>query len=266
LFLLLLLTLCYTGCRGRCKTINPFVYQLENISKSYAGKQVLSIDKLVIERGKIYGIIGPSGAGKSTLLRLLNLLEPPSSGNLLFNGVPVTNKSGKQVLELRRKMTMVFQRPVLFDTSVYNNVKYGLKARGYARKDITELVHKALDEVGLTEFVDRNARSLSGGEAQRIALARAMVLKPEVILLDEPTSNLDPANVAMIEKITGGLHKKQGTTVIMVTHNIFQAQRMSEEILLFFKGKLIERGTADQIFNHPRDERTDAFIKGVMIY
>ncbi len=220
---------------------------------------------MVIEKGKIYGIIGPSGAGKSTLLRILNLLEPPSSGNLFFNGVPVT-KTGKQVLELRRKMTMVFQRPVLFDTSVYNNVNYGLKARGYTRKDITKLVRAALDEVGLTEFADRNARSLSGGEAQRIALARAMVLKPEVILLDEPTSNLDPANVAMMEKITERLHEKQGTTVIMVTHNIFQAQRLAEEILFFFKGRLVERGPADKIFNNPGDERTAAFIKGEMVY
>ncbi len=263
--MLLLLTLCYTEFKGRCVTINPFVYQLEDISKSYAGKQVLSVDKLVIEKGKFYGIIGPSGAGKSTLLRILNLLEPPSRGNLFFNGIPVT-KMGKHILDLRRKMTMVFQKPILFDTSVYNNVQYGLKARGYTKKDITKLVHIALDEVGLTEFANRNARSLSGGEAQRIALARAMVLKPEVILLDEPTSNLDPANVAMMEKITKRLHEKQGTTVIMVTHNIFQAQRMAEEILLFFKGKLIERGSTDKIFNNPQDERTAAFIKGEMIY
>ena len=226
---------------------------------------MLSVDKLVIEKGKIYGIIGPSGAGKSTLLRILNLLEPPSHGSLFFNGMPVT-KAGKQVLDMRRKMTMVFQRPILFDTSVYNNVKYGLRARGYAKKDITKLTNIALDEVGLTEFTNRNARSLSGGEAQRIALARAMVLEPEVILLDEPTSNLDPANVAIVEKITKRLHEKQGTTVIMVTHNIFQAQRMADEILFFFKGKLIEQGSTDKVFNNPQDDRTGAFINGEMIY
>jgi len=261
----LLLIHCCTEFKGRCVIINPFVYQLEDISKSYEGKKVLSVDKLDIEKGKIYGIIGPSGAGKSTLLRILNFLEPPSHGNLFFNGMTVT-KAGKHVLDMRRKMTMVFQRPILFDTSVYNNVKYGLAARGYAKKDITKLTSNALDEVGLTEFTNRNARSLSGGEAQRIALARAMVLKPEVILLDEPTSNLDPANVAIVEKITKRLHEKQGTTVIMVTHNIFQAQRIAEEILFFFKGKLIERGSTDKIFNNPQDDRTGAFINGEMIY
>ncbi|MBO8167922.1 MAG: phosphate ABC transporter ATP-binding protein [Thermoanaerobacteraceae bacterium] len=233
--------------------------------KQYDGKTVLKIDNLAFAAGKIYGLIGPSGAGKSTLLRILNLLEPPTGGKIYFKGIAVEGKA-KHLLNLRRKMTMVFQHPVLFDTSVYENVMYGLKVRGVSQREAKRLVEQALEDVGLAEFAQRNACSLSGGEAQRIALARAMVLKPEVLLLDEPTSNLDPANVAVVERSTRRLNEKHGTTVIMVTHNIFQAQRMAEEVLFFYRGRLVEKGPTQQVFHNPEDERTRAFIKGEMVY
>lgn len=233
--------------------------------KQYDGKTVLKIDNLAFAAGKIYGLIGPSGAGKSTLLRILNLLEPPTGGKIYFKGIVVEGKA-KLLLNLRRKMTMVFQHPVLFDTSVYENVMYGLKVRGVSQREAKRLVEQALEDVGLAEFAQRNARSLSGGEAQRIALARAMVLKPEVLLLDEPTSNLDPANVAVVERSIRRLNEKYGTTVIMVTHNIFQAQRMAEEVLFFYRGRLVEKGPTQQVFHNPEDERTRAFIKGEMVY
>jgi len=199
------------------------------------------------------------------LLRILNLLERPSDGIIYFYGSQVKN-NGKFLLDLRRKMTMVFQRPMLFSMPVLDNVAYGLTARGVGKKAARQEAARALAEVGLEEFAWRNARSLSGGEAQRVALARATVLKPEVLLLDEPTSNLDPANVALIEKITGELNREYGTTVIMVTHNIFQARRLAREVLFLYKGELLEKGPTESVFNDPKDERTRAFISGEMVY
>ncbi|WP_366924682.1 phosphate ABC transporter ATP-binding protein [Metallumcola ferriviriculae] len=240
-------------------------FQLEGVTKEFKGKLVLDIPELVIEHGCIYGIVGPSGAGKSTLLRLLNLLEIPSTGRIFFNGIS-TDTNTKSRLNLRRSMTMVFQKPVLFATSVLDNVTYGLTARGISKSTARREAFYALEKVGLKEFTQRNARSLSGGEAQRVALARAVVLKPKVLLLDEPTSNLDPANVAIIEKIARDLNRERGTTVMMVTHNIFQAKRLAGEIIFMYQGRAAESGPVEKIFQNPDDNRTRAFLNGEMIF
>lgn len=236
------------------------VIELKNIVKSYGEKEVLNIESLKISRGKICGIMGPSGAGKSTLLRIINGLEKPTSGSICFDGKKV---SFPPELSLRRRMTMVFQKPVLFSTTVYNNVIYGLKVRG---RENRQKVLQAIEFVGLKGMEKRNALSLSGGEAQRIALARAIVLEPELLLLDEPTANLDPANVEIIENLLLELNSKKNTTILIVTHNIFQAKRISEEVVFMKNGFVIEKGPTNKVFSRPSASQTAAFIKGEMIF
>lgn len=243
--------------------VHKSLYVLENVVQQYQNRQVLRIEHLEIFKGEILTLVGPSGAGKSTLLRLLNFLEPPRHGRILFRNIEF--RAGKEMpLELRRKVTMVFQQPLLLGGSVRSNVQYGLSLRG--QRDGNELVNSTLEEVGLRAFANQRANTLSGGEAQRVSLARAMVLKPDVLLMDEPTANLDPHNVCLIEKIIQDLNLIHGTTIVMVTHNVFQAKRLANRVVLLLDGKLIESGTAHEFFNQPSDPRTDAFIRGEMIY
>jgi len=240
------------------------ILRVEKLTKKYE-KEVLHVEKLSFEKGKIYGLIGPSGAGKSTFLRLINFLESPTTGRIFFKGKEVFG-NGRLDLSTQRGMTMVFQKPVLFKTSVRENVAYGLKARGFPKEEIREKVELLLKKVGLEAFAGRHAGSLSGGEAQRIALARAVAFDPGVLLLDEPTANLDPNNIEMFEDLILNLNKEKEMTVIMVTHNIFQAKRIANEVLFFYEGHLVEKGPASQIFSSPEDPRTRAFIEGRMVY
>jgi tungstate transport system ATP-binding protein len=234
------------------------------VNKIYES-EVLSIDQLILNRGCIYGVIGPSGAGKSTLLRIINLLIPPSNGELIFLGKPVPH-NGQELLELQRKMALVFQKTLLFKDSVFNNVAYGLKARGYSRPDIEKKVTSLLDQIGMKELTYRHADTLSGGEAQRVAIARAVAFEPELLLLDEPTANLDPGNIELIEEMITGLARTKGITVVMVTHNVFQARRIADHVIFINQGKIVEMGSVDQIFTAPENEITRQFVEGKMIY
>ncbi len=239
------------------------VYRLEKVSKAYGSREILCVDSLEIKQGEIFGIVGPSGAGKSTLLRLLDFLESPTSGQLHFKDYYSANGS-RVPLEVRRRVTTVFQRPVLLNTSVYGNVAYGLKIRG--DKAVQRKVKEVLKQVGLSDMIRERARFLSGGEAQRVALARAMVIEPEVLLLDEPTANLDPYNVGLIEDIVADLNRERGTTMVLVTHNVFQAKRLAHRVALLLEGRVVEVAPAWEFFEAPRDPRTAAFVRGEMVY
>ncbi len=239
------------------------IYQLRELVKQYNGRQILGVDHLDIHQGEILSIVGPSGAGKSTLLRLLNFLEPPSSGHIDFMGTRF-NSTGAMPLALRRRVTTVFQRPVLLNRSVRANVSYGLGLRGHKKQD--RATSEALDRVGLASLESQRARTLSGGEAQRVALARAMVLKPDILLLDEPTANLDPYNVRLIEESITALNRDQGTTLVMVTHNVFQARRLADRVCLMLEGHTIEVADKNAFFESPQDPRTGAFVRGEMVY
>ena len=241
--------------------MNGTVYELRDVVKLYGQREVLHLDHLEILRGEITCIVGPNGAGKSSLLRLLNFLESPTSGQIIFDGHPV---NGQVPLALKRRVTTVFQRPLLLSGSVYENVAYGLKLRG--EKGIEARVRQVLERVGLAEFARASVRTLSGGEAQRVALARAIVIEPEVLLLDEPTANLDPYNGSLIEKIVASLNREQGTTIVMVTHNVFQAKRLAHRVAFLLGGREIEIAPAEQFFTAPTDPRTAAFIRGEMVY
>lgn len=238
-------------------------YYVQDLTKIYGGRQVLGIDRLEIRPGEILAIVGPSGSGKSTLLRLLNFLEPPSAGAIAFRGEQF--EADRDVsLEVRRSVTTVAQRPILLNRSVRANVEFGLRLRG--QRDSAGKVRSALEKVGLAALEGQPARTLSGGEAQRVALARAMVIRPDVLLLDEPTANLDPYNVGVIEDAVRRLNEEQGTTVVLVTHNVFQARRLAHRIALILDGRIVEVEKAEDFFERPKDPRTSAFVRGEMVY
>jgi tungstate transport system ATP-binding protein len=239
------------------------IYELRELAKFYGARCVLRVHELDIHRGEVLGVVGPSGAGKSTLLRLLNFIESPSAGTLRFLGNQF-DATQSAPLELRRRVTMVFQRPVLLKSSVWDNVRYGLWLRG--ESDAADRVGKALEQVGLTAMARQDGRTLSGGELQRVALARAMVLRPDVLLLDEPTANLDPYNVGLIEGILTNLNRERGITIVVVTHNVFQARRLAQRVGLLLDGHLVEVADVNAFFQSPHDARTAAFARGEMVY
>ncbi len=238
------------------------LYRLNGLQQTYNGRTVLAVDDLRIIRGEILGLVGPSGAGKSTLLRLLAFLEQPSAGTLNYEGRSCDETWPD--LERRRRVTMVFQNPHLLRRSVIDNVAYGLHLRG--REDGREEVARMLAWLGLEELADAQARTLSGGEAQRVALARALVLKPDVLILDEPTANLDPYNIKLIEEIVMRTNEEDGTTVVVVTHNVFQARRLADRVGLLLSGRLVEVAETEAFFTRPQRTETDAFVRGDMIY
>lgn len=241
------------------------ILSLQDIQVTFNGTTVLDIDQLQFEQGQSYAIIGPSGAGKSTLLRALNLLQRPTRGQITFEGTEV-KYSGAERLKVQRNMAMVFQKPITFSGSVADNIALGLKLRGNNSQLIKERVANAMQMVGLSEYAQRAAATLSGGEAQRMALARALVVEPKVLLLDEPTANLDPANVAVMERIIGQVGEQLDTTIIMITHNLHQAKRVAKETIFLNRGKLIERGETTQLFTNSRQPETSMFISGEMVY
>jgi tungstate transport system ATP-binding protein len=247
----------------RIHTRGEVIYSVRDVAQVYDGRRVLEIDSLDIYRGEVLALVGPSGAGKSTLLRLLNFLEYPHQGEIRFQNR--THREGQPMpLSLRRQVTTVFQRPILLQRSVQANVEYGLRLRG--ERDGIETIQAALAKVGLEHLARQRARKLSGGEMQRVALARAIILEPEVLLLDEPTANLDPYNVGLIEDIVSRLNRERGTTIVLVTHNIFQARRMAQRIGLILEGHLIEINAAETFLEDPTDPRTAAFVRGDMVY
>ncbi len=238
-------------------------YTLAALTKSYNGRQVVAVDALTINRGEVFALVGPSGSGKSTLLRLLNFLEPPTSGTITF-GSETFSPAQDVPLVTRRRVTTVAQRPILLNRNVADNVAFGLRLRG--EHDAQNQVQAALERVGLGALAKQQARTLSGGEAQRVALARAMVIRPDVLLLDEPTANLDPYNVSTIEDTVRTLNHEHGTTLVLVTHNIFQAKRLAHRVALILEGRLIEVAANRAFFDTPQDPRTAAFVRGEMVY
>ena len=193
------------------------------------------------------------------------MLTRPDSGYLFIHGKPVPANSNKR-LELQRKMALVFQKTLLFKDSVWNNVAYGLKARSYNRKEIELKVDRLLEHVGMQDLAHRSADTLSGGEAQRVAIARAVAFDPELLLLDEPTANLDPGNIELIENMIRKMNRDKSITVVMVTHNVFQARRIADQVIFLDKGKIVEMGSAEKIFTNPDQEKTRLYVEGKMIY
>ena len=222
-------------------------------------QDILKNINIRVDRGEVFALIGPTGAGKTTLLRLIDLIDAPTAGKILFNGVDVT-ASEKGILEVRRRMAFVLQKPIVFNMSVYDNIAYGLKWRGVSSRQIHEKVNGILAIVGLTEYKNRNARTLSGGEVQRVAIARAIAIEPEVLLLDEPTANLDPISASRIEELIAGIIKRDAITVIMATHDMSQGQRLADRISVLVNGEIVQTGSSREIFTSPRNREVAEFV------
>ena len=228
--------------------------ELKKIEKRFGEVVALSDISLDIYQGEIFGIMGSNGAGKTTLLKIIAVLEKPSGGVYYFDG-KVANDS------LRRKITMVFQHPVMLRGTVFDNVAFGLRLREEKNDIIESKVYEALKLVGVDKYADARVHSLSGGEKQKVALARAIVCDPEVLLLDEPTSSLDPSSVKLIEDLIRKLGN-EGTTIVFATHNLFQARRLADRIAHIHEGILMDVGEVERVFENPENEMTERFISG----
>jgi len=228
----------------------PFI-EAQSLCKNYSGRQVLKDINFKVQNGEIFVLVGPNGAGKTTLLRILDLLEEPSSGTVLFDGTQLNYYSAKHQLALRRRIGIVFQQTVLFNMNVLDNVVYGLKVKGESDKSAKQRVRKTLELVQLRGFEQKNALALSGGEAQRVALAQALVIEPELLLLDEPTANLDPRNVSIIEEALSRVNREKKTTMIMATHNMLQAENLAQRVAALNEGRIERIGTFHEIFEAP---------------
>jgi len=236
---------------------------VSNISKSYSSDAILKNCSFTFNSSGIYVLMGPNGSGKSTFLRICALLEIPDTGEVNFfsDGNPV-----RKDIELRRRISLVLPKIGLFNTTVFKNVAYGLKIRKMKKQEIEERVNNALELVGLIHKKSHTALTLSSGETQRVGIARAIVIEPEVLFLDEPTASLDPHSTTIIEETISKIKEYNRLTIIMVTHNIFQAKRLAESVLFMYEGRIIDHGSKMDFFEKPRDERVYKFITGQMVY
>jgi tungstate transport system ATP-binding protein len=213
------------------------LYELEAVTRSYGGRAVLDIPALSIQEERIYSLIGPNGAGKTTLLNLLAFLDAPSSGVIRFCFREV-RYAEKLLLPLRRRVVLVDQNPILFTGSVWKNLEFGLKIRKVERKKRKKLIKEALELVGMQDFFAAEAHRLSGGETKRVALARALIIEPEVLLCDEPTANVDVENLEIILDILDRINRDRKISIIFATHSLSQAQRLAHHSLILKNGRL----------------------------
>ncbi|MFZ2622986.1 MAG: amino acid ABC transporter ATP-binding protein [Trichococcus flocculiformis] len=236
----------------------------EKLTKSFGDKQVLKGIDEQINSGEVVVIIGPSGSGKSTFLRCMNLLEEPTSGKVIFEGQEI-NKKGVNIDSIRTKMGMVFQSFNLFPhLTVLDNIMIGPQQVKKVPKDKAEAIaRKLLTRMGMSEKADVYPQSLSGGQKQRIAIARALAMEPDMMLFDEPTSALDPEMVGEVLQVMKDL-AMEGMTMVVVTHEMGFAKEVGDRILFMDDGQVMEQGTPDEIFNHPKSERTKDFLSKVL--
>jgi tungstate transport system ATP-binding protein len=233
--------------------------RIDRLSKTFGNKETIHPISLEIRRGEIFTLIGPSGCGKTTIIRLIDLLETPTSGKIFFDGEDTTAPHA-DLIAIRRRMGMVFQKPAVLNTTVAKNIAFGLKFRGVAAAETQRRVQGALALVGLPDFGNRRAVTLSGGEMQRVAIARAMVTEPEVLLLDEPTANLDPISAELIEDLIVRINREFKTTIIMSTHDMIQGQRLADRIGVIMDGGLVQTGTSTEIFYQPKGRDIARFV------
>ncbi len=232
------------------------IFELHQIRQSFGGRTVLEVPELMINPGECLGIIGPSGAGKTTLLRILALLDRPAWGEVIYRGQSL---NGAVPIEIRREITMVFQRAALLDKTVYENVEYGLTIRGI---DDRPGVEDMLEMLGIAHLAQQPAISLSGGELQRAAVARALVIRPRILLLDEPTANLDPENVTILEKAIKRTITDDGTTVVLVSHNLHQIERLATNVAGVLDGEVVEHGPVQDVVHNATNPKLRAFVSG----
>ena len=225
--------------------------ELVGVSKQYGDIEALRNVSFTVRRGEFLTIVGPNGSGKTTLLKILAALERPTSGEVYFDGMKVDEGNAVQ---FRRRSTMIFQKTVLLRGSVRDNVAYGLELRGLPRPEVDRGVMEALEVVGLRGLEERDARGLSGGEQQRLSLARALALGCELLLLDEPTANLDPESLSVVKGTLSWLNSETETTIVMATHNLLQAEELSDRFILLNQGEIVEAGRPSSLLVTPSKE------------
>jgi len=225
-----------------------------DITKSYDGLLALDRVSIAADVGQITAVVGVNGAGKTTLLNILAGIDAPTSGRVLIQGHEVDTNG------LRTHCTMVFSRNLMFRNSVYENIAYGLRISRTSDRDVPAKVASALALVNLEEFEKRNARKLSSGEQRRVAIARVLALERDVLLFDEPTANLDPANAMIIERAIK--ESARSRAVLLSTHDLSQARRLSDRIAHLYKGRVVEEADPSRFFTNPRHEATKLFIDG----
>lgn len=230
----------------------------ENLKKKYGEKTVLDADSIAIDSGSLCGIIGPNGAGKSTLMNIIAGLDQPTSGRVFYDETQVADPPLSD-------MTLVFQTPYLLRTTVEKNIAYPLKLRGWGQEAIAARVTKLCEELGLSGLRNQKSWKLSGGETQKVALARALSFKPKLLLLDEPTANIDPGTTGEIERILKRINEEEGITVLIITHNLAQAKRLCKEIIFMNQGKIVEAGASDKILKEAESPLTRSFIAGELL-
>ena len=237
---------------------------VNNLYKSYGNNEVLKGINEHIKKGEVVVVIGPSGSGKSTFLRCINLLEVPTSGNIVFEDKDITDKKA-DINKVREKMGMVFQTFNLFPhKSVIDNIIIApTKVKKIPKDKALDKAYELLEMVGLKDKAEAYPNSLSGGQKQRIAIARALAMEPDVMLFDEPTSALDPEMVGEVLNVMKGLAKK-GMTMVVVTHEMGFAREVGDRILFMDNGKILEEGTPEEIFNNPKNPRTIDFLSKVL--
>ncbi|HZD58890.1 MAG TPA: ABC transporter ATP-binding protein, partial [Anaerolineae bacterium] len=229
---------------------------VKNLVKRYGAKSVLGVDELVVERGKVLTVIGPNGSGKSTLLRLIAHLEKPTSGSIEFVG----GNSAKDDLSIRRRLAFVFQDPLLFTGTVFDNIAYGLRIRKVAKGEIKQRVKEASEVFGIMHLLDRPANLLSGGEAQRTSLARAFILKPELLLLDEPMASLDPPTRESLIIDLSEILENMKTTVIYITHELTEAMMLGDRCAFIDDGRIIQTGSPRDVMAYPTNQKIADFV------
>jgi len=228
--------------------------QTKGLTLATGGKCLLDAIDLTLANDKLTAVLGPTGAGKSLMLRLLHGLLAPTAGEILWGGAPLGDA-------VRRRQAMVFQKPVLLRRSVAANLDFVLQEKGAAKRARRDAL---LAEVGLLDRVKQPARLLSGGEQQRLALARALAKAPEVLFLDEPTASLDPGSVLMIEEIVAKA-RGRGTKIILITHDQAQARRLAEEVVFLHRGRLLEHSPAARFFSDPQSDAAQAYLAGRIV-
>ncbi|MYL17029.1 ABC transporter ATP-binding protein [Halorubrum distributum] len=245
-----------------------------HVLRSYGDEAVFRDLSIEVGEGEVVAVIGPSGVGKTTLLRTLALALEPDEGAVTLDGTDVWAVDEAERLALRRRVGMVFQEASLFDGTVARNVEYGLRVRRswsdrlasvFRLNGAPDAVEESLEVVGLSDKTAQPADSLSGGEAQRVSFARALAYEPDVLLLDEPTSDLDPRNTAVIEEAIGEA-RARGIGVVVATHDMHQAERVADRVAVLLDDGITEMGPTEKIFEDPDSERTRKFISGELVY
>ncbi|MFX0001396.1 MAG: ABC transporter ATP-binding protein [Candidatus Hodarchaeota archaeon] len=239
--------------------------EVKNLSKHYYKRdkstiKVLSDISFSLKKGECFVIIGPNGSGKTTLLRLISLLDSPTQGQIVYNKQNITKISGKRLTQYRRKFSFVRQKPVVRNTTVYNNIAYGLKVRGIKREKYDAVVNETIEFIGLKGMENKNARSLSGGEMQRVAIAMNFIINPEIYLLDEVSANLDSMNVKLLEDFILRIKQDNKKTIIMSTHDPIEAIKYADRIAVLNNGQITQIGSPNEIFTAPKDEFTALFV------